>query len=40
MTYHPAGHFWPLQWRETAIYTALALALSAFCFWWLRRRVS
>lgn len=40
VTYQPASHFWPLQWRETAIYTALALALSAFCFWWLRRRVS
>jgi hypothetical protein len=40
VTYQPAGHFWPLQWRETAIYTALALALSGFCFWWLRRRVS
>ena len=40
VTYQPASHFWPLQWRETAIYTALALALSGFCFWWLRRRVS
>jgi hypothetical protein len=40
VTYQPASRFWPLQWRETAIYTALALALSGFCFWWLRRRVS
>ena len=40
VTYQPASHFWPLQWREAAIYTALTLALSGFCFWWLRRRVS
>jgi hypothetical protein len=40
VTYQPASHFRPLQRRETALYTALALALSGFCFWWLRRRVS
>ena len=26
VTYQPASRFWPLQWRETAIYTALALS--------------
>jgi hypothetical protein len=40
VTYQPAGRFWPLQWAETGIYTALALALAGFSFWWLRRRVS
>jgi ABC-type transport system involved in multi-copper enzyme maturation permease subunit len=38
MTYQPADHYWPLQWLETGIFTALAAAMSGFCFWWLRRR--
>jgi len=40
MTYHAPTRFWPFQWIESAIYTALALALTGFCFWWLRRRLS
>jgi ABC-2 family transporter protein len=40
VTYQPSSRFWPLQWYETAIYTALALALAGFCFWRLRRRLS
>jgi ABC-2 family transporter protein len=40
ITYQPAGRFWAFQWYETGIYTALALGLAGFCFWWLRRRVS
>jgi ABC-type transport system involved in multi-copper enzyme maturation permease subunit len=39
LTYHPAGRFWPLQWRETGLYTVLAVGLAGFCFWWLRRRL-
>jgi ABC-type transport system involved in multi-copper enzyme maturation permease subunit len=35
--YQPASRYWPLQWYETAIYLALALALTGFCFWWIRR---
>ena len=39
VTYHPAGRFWPFQWYETGIYTALAIGLAGFCFWWLRHRL-
>ena len=35
--YQPASRYWPLQGYETAIYLALALALTGFCFWWIRR---
>jgi hypothetical protein len=38
VTYQPASHYWPLQWVETGIFVALAGALSATCFWWIRRR--
>ena len=38
MTFQPASHYWPLQWLETGIFTALAAAMSGFCFWWIRRR--
>jgi ABC-type transport system involved in multi-copper enzyme maturation permease subunit len=38
VTYQPASRFWAFQWDETAIFLALALALSAFCFWWIRTR--
>ncbi|MDT3446772.1 ABC transporter permease subunit [Pseudofrankia sp. BMG5.37] len=40
VTYQPASRFWPFQWYETGIYTALALGLAGFCFWWIRRRLS
>jgi ABC-type transport system involved in multi-copper enzyme maturation permease subunit len=40
LTYQPAGRFWPFQWYETGIYTALALGLAGFCFWRLRHRLS
>ena len=36
--YQPASHYWPLQWSETGMYLALALALAGFCFWRLNRR--
>jgi hypothetical protein len=38
VTYQPASRYWVFQWYETAIFVALALALAAFCFWWVRRR--
>jgi hypothetical protein len=38
ITYEPASRYWPLQWIETGIFLALALALAGFCFWWLGRR--
>jgi hypothetical protein len=38
--YQPASHYWPLQLSETAVYLALALALTGYCFWRLNRRRS
>lgn len=40
LTYHPASHFWPLQWVETGIFVAAAMLLAGFCFWWTRRRLT
>ena len=37
ITYQPASHFWALQWYETAIFLAVALALAGTCVWRLRR---
>jgi len=36
--YQPASHYWPLQWSETGMFLALALALAGYCFWRLNRR--
>jgi ABC-type transport system involved in multi-copper enzyme maturation permease subunit len=38
VTYQPASRFWALQWYETGIFLAAALALAGFCFWWIARR--
>ncbi|MEV8517839.1 ABC transporter permease subunit [Dactylosporangium sp. NPDC051484] len=38
VTYHPASHYWPLQWVETGIFLVLAGSLAGTCFWWIRRR--
>ncbi|MFI0373628.1 ABC transporter permease subunit [Actinomadura sp. 1N219] len=38
VVYHPADHFWRLQWAETGLFTVLALGLTGFCFYWTRRR--
>ncbi|MDN3356938.1 ABC transporter permease [Actinomadura sp. DC4] len=38
--YQPAGRFWALQWYETTIYLALALALTGLSTWWIHRRLS
>jgi hypothetical protein len=40
VTYQPAGNFWTLQWAETGLYLGLALALTGFCAWWIRRRLT
>jgi len=37
--YHPASHFWPLQWAETGVFAGLAALLAVFCFWWVRHRI-
>ena len=39
-TFQPAGRYWTFQLYELAIFLAAALALSAFCFWWIRRRLA
>jgi ABC-type transport system involved in multi-copper enzyme maturation permease subunit len=37
ISYHPAGHFWGLQWREFGLFLLLALGLTGFSFWRIRR---
>jgi hypothetical protein len=37
VTYQPASRYWALQWYETGIFLAAALALAGFCFWWIGR---
>jgi hypothetical protein len=39
-SYQPASHYWPLQWSETGMFLALALAMTGYCFWRLNRRRS
>jgi ABC-2 family transporter protein len=40
VTYQPASHYWSLQWAETGIFIALALALTGFAFWWVQDRLT
>jgi hypothetical protein len=40
VTYQPSSRYWPFQWYETGIYTAVTLGLAGFCFWRIRRRLS
>jgi hypothetical protein len=40
ISYLPTSRYWPLQWIETGIFLALALALAGFSFWRLGRRRS
>jgi hypothetical protein len=40
VTYQPASRYWAFQWYETAIFLGVALILSGFCFWWIRRRLN
>ncbi|MEU0649937.1 ABC transporter permease subunit [Streptomyces umbrinus] len=40
VTYQPADNFWALQWTEIGIYLGLALGLTGFCAWWIRRRLT
>jgi hypothetical protein len=39
-SYQPASHYWPLQWSETGMFLAVALALAGYCFGRLNRRRS
>jgi hypothetical protein len=38
VSYQPASRYWAFQWIETAIFIALASALTWYCFWHLARR--
>ena len=40
LVYQPASRYWPFQWAELGLFTALALALAAFSAWWIRRRLA
>jgi ABC-type transport system involved in multi-copper enzyme maturation permease subunit len=40
VAYQPASRYWPFQWAELGLFTALALALAAFSAWWIRRRLA
>jgi ABC-2 family transporter protein len=40
ISYQPTSRYWAFQWIETAIYLALALALTGYCFRRLGRRLS
>lgn len=40
VTYQPPSRYWPLQGYETAIFLGLALAVTGFCFWWVRHRLT
>jgi hypothetical protein len=40
LVYQPAGRYWGFQVDEMAIFLGLAVILGAFCFWWMRRRIS
>jgi hypothetical protein len=40
LVYQPASRYWAFQWYEMAIFLGLAIICGAFCFWWMRRRIS
>jgi len=40
LVFHPADHFWPLQWIELGLLVVAAASLVALCFWWVRRRLT
>jgi hypothetical protein len=39
VSYQPASHYWGLQWEETVVFVAMALALLGFSFWWVHHRI-
>jgi hypothetical protein len=40
LVYQPASRYWAFQSYEMAIFLGLAVICGAFCFWWVRRRIS
>jgi hypothetical protein len=39
-TYQPTNRYWTFQWYELTIFIVMALMLSAFAWWWVRRRLA
>lgn len=39
-TYQPTNRYWTFQWYELTIFLVMALLLSAFGWWWVRRRLA
>ena len=40
VSYQPANRYWTFQWYELAVFVGGAFLLSAFLFWWVRRRLA
>jgi ABC-2 family transporter protein len=40
VTYQPTSRYWAIEWTETGIYLAVAVALAGFCYWRVGRRLS
>jgi hypothetical protein len=40
VSYQPLSHYWPLQFAETGLMLAFALALAWYCYLRLNRRLS
>ncbi len=40
LVYQPASRYWTFQWYEMAIFLGLAVLMSGFCLWWVRRRLA
>jgi len=40
LVYQPPSRYWAFQGYEMAIFLGLAVICGAFCFWWMRRRIS
>jgi hypothetical protein len=37
VSYQPASRYWPLQWSELAVFTAVAVILAGLSLWRIRR---
>jgi hypothetical protein len=40
LVYQPISRYWAFQGYEMGIFLAAAAVLAAFCFWWVRRRLT
>lgn len=39
VSYQPASHYWPMQWRELAAYLVASVAVAGLGLWWARQRL-